>query len=91
MAHHCHANGCEVATPPRLFMCAKHWKMVPLSMQAAVWKAYRNAPTRAARLQSYEYMTACADAVEHVAKKEGKNTWNGYRSLAAIILKRKET
>ena len=38
--HHCHAFNCEVSTAPRLFMCPRHWRMVPKAMQDAVWAAY---------------------------------------------------
>lgn len=80
LPHSCHANECSVATEPRMFMCLKHWKMVPAHKQAAVWKAYREAP-KPGRARNRAYLTACADAVEHVAVQEGKNGRNSYRNI----------
>jgi hypothetical protein len=37
MPHTCHAEGCEVAVPPKLLMCLKHWRMVPKHLQREVW------------------------------------------------------
>ncbi len=38
--HHCHAVGCGKRVPPRLLMCAPHWRMVPKPIQREVWNAY---------------------------------------------------
>jgi hypothetical protein len=38
--HHCHAQGCATAVPPKLFMCPKHWRMVPKILQRQVWANY---------------------------------------------------
>jgi hypothetical protein len=40
-AHLCHANGCTVKTKPEMLMCFRHWKMVPVRLQRAVWRTYR--------------------------------------------------
>lgn len=41
MSHTCHAYGCTKVVPPRLFLCAKHWYMLPQEMRDAVWREYR--------------------------------------------------
>ncbi len=41
MTHTCHARGCNVAIPPKLFMCKHHWYSVPKLLRDAVWAAYR--------------------------------------------------
>jgi hypothetical protein len=41
MDHNCHAFGCTRKVPPRLLMCAAHWRIVPRQIQAQVWKHYR--------------------------------------------------
>jgi len=41
VSHHCHAEGCEKSVPPKLMMCAPHWRMVPAWLQSATWKAYK--------------------------------------------------
>jgi hypothetical protein len=38
--HYCHANGCEVRVPRRMFMCRTHWFMVPRDMRSAINAAY---------------------------------------------------
>lgn len=40
-AHTCHALRCEVVIPPRMFMCATHWAMVPVPSQRRLWALYR--------------------------------------------------
>ncbi len=39
--HTCHAEGCNLIVPPRMLMCAAHWRRVPRHLQAAVWREYR--------------------------------------------------
>ena len=41
MAHTCHAHGCGRAVPPRMFMCASHWRRVPKKTQRAIWREYK--------------------------------------------------
>lgn len=40
MAHTCHAHGCAVAVPPKMFMCRKHWFTLPKGMRDAIWAEY---------------------------------------------------
>jgi hypothetical protein len=84
VTHHCHANDCPMPTPPRLFMCGRHWAMVPRPMQDAVWAAYRAAP-KGGRARDARYLTACANAVEHVARAEGKRETNSYRRVLKLL------
>lgn len=86
-AHHCHANGCSILTEPKLFMCLKHWKMVPALMQKNIWDEYKGT-TREERFEKNSYLEACAIAVEYVANLEGKSIENGYRRLIEINNKR---
>lgn len=68
--HTCHAIGCETPTRPRMFMCLKHWRMVPRAMQNNIWAQYvpgqerRKDPTEA-------YLQATREAINYVAKREG--------------------
>lgn len=41
MAHTCHAINCNVRTKPEMFMCLRHWRMLPKHMQRAIWSSYR--------------------------------------------------
>ena len=40
-AHLCHAWGCQTEINPHLFMCLKHWKMLPRFLQKEIWHHYR--------------------------------------------------
>lgn len=68
-AHTCHAQRCTMVVPPRLFMCARHWYMVPRELQTAIWAAYipgqeiRKDPT-------LEYLEVAMEAVRVVAELE---------------------
>lgn len=70
-AHTCHADGCSVAVPPRLLMCAAHWRMVPRRLQADLWAVYvpgqeqRKDPTR-------RYLEVARQCIAAVATVEGR-------------------
>jgi hypothetical protein len=85
MSHHCHANGCATETPPRLFMCPRHWDMVPHHMKRDVLSAYRKNVTRMGRATSRAYLSACAQAAEFVARLEGRDGGNSYRRVMEAL------
>lgn len=68
--HVCHAEGCTMEVPPRMLMCRRHWRMVPRSLQDAVWATYvrgqevRKDPTA-------ENLKAARAAIDYVANREG--------------------
>jgi hypothetical protein len=70
MAHLCHARGCQVPVPPKMFMCKPHWFMLPKGTRAAVWATYRPGQ-EITKDPSNEYMDvttaaiAWLDAIEH--------------------------
>lgn len=68
-AHHCHAEGCAVATRPELLMCGRHWRMVPRALQRAVWASYRAGQCDDKR-PSREWLRAADAAIKHVAALE---------------------
>lgn len=69
--HTCHARGCCAVVPPRLLMCARHWRMVPDHMQEAVWATYSRGQER--RMDpSDAYLEAAMAAVDAVALAEGR-------------------
>ena len=63
--------------------------MVSKALQDAVWKAYRGT-TAEERAKSIPYMSACADAVEYVARLEGKDEANPYRRIVNNLIKIQE-
>lgn len=81
--HHCHANDCPTPTPQSLLMCAKHWRLVPREMQSRVYQTFRmRSSSPGTSPDSWaDYYEAAADAVEHVARLEGKPTDNSYRRM----------
>lgn len=37
----CAAIGCTASVKPEYLMCRRHWRMVPIPLQRAVWRAWR--------------------------------------------------
>lgn len=70
MSHTCHAVNCTAEIPPKLFMCAKHWKMVPKKLQVNVWNEYRPGQEVDKR-PSLAYLAVQQFAVGEVAAQEG--------------------
>ncbi len=67
--HRCHAIECDTPVPPRLLMCARHWRMVPRKLQRRVWATYR--PGQEIDKQpSAEYLEAQQAAVAAVRQRE---------------------
>lgn len=40
MKHTCHAHGCDVEVPPKMFMCRRHWYSLPKNVRDAIWDEY---------------------------------------------------
>jgi hypothetical protein len=71
VSHKCHAIGCNVAVPPRMLMCARHWRMVPRKTQITVWNEYREGQ-ETDKKPSLAYLAIQRTAVGEVAEKEGR-------------------
>jgi len=41
VSHPCPVGNCIIRVPHYMFMCARHWRMVPKPLQAAVYESYR--------------------------------------------------
>ncbi len=39
--HRCCWPDCEVFCPPRNYMCARHWFVLPVRLRDRIWDAYR--------------------------------------------------
>lgn len=70
--HHCHARGCKTEVPPALFMCGKHWKIVPKAMQSAIWRHYQTGQERGDVRPTHEYFAATKAAEDYVFALENK-------------------
>ena len=69
MSHHCHATGCNVAVPPEMFACKRHWYLLPKRLRDAIWAAYR--PGQCDDWQiSKAYADAAREAVRWLAEKD---------------------
>lgn len=68
--HTCHAATCNRAIPPKLFMCARHWRLVPKELQDLVWATYRPGQEIDKRPSS-DYLVVHQISVAAVAFKEG--------------------
>jgi hypothetical protein len=62
--HRCHAQNCPAMVPHHIFMCARHWRMIPKPLQAAIREAWESGSDQAHRANSLE-------AVRVVAAAEG--------------------
>jgi hypothetical protein len=74
MTHRCHAEGCDQQIPPRLFMCADDWRLVPPALQRAIWRAY--VPGQEVRKDpTTEYVVVAREAIAAVAarKRRGRD------------------
>ena len=71
MQHHCHAVGCEIPVPPKMHMCANHWRMVPKAVQDLIWKHYRPGQELDKR-PTIDYIATAFVSISCVALKEGK-------------------
>lgn len=70
MSHHCHATGCTARVPPEMFMCRRHWFMLPKLMRDDVWRTYRAGQCNDWAI-SHSYADAARAAIRYVAEKEG--------------------
>lgn len=69
LPHYCHATDCSVRVPPAMFMCRRHWRMVPPKMRAKIWKHY--VPGQETRMDpSDKYLKWATRAVQAVAERE---------------------
>jgi hypothetical protein len=70
--HTCHATGCDVQVPPRMFLCRKHWFMLEKEWRDAVWAVY--VPGQEERMDpTPEYLKVTAAAIDRIEAKEGRS------------------
>lgn len=71
--HTCHAIDCAARCKPEYLMCWTHWRRVPKSMQADVYRFYRPGQCDFDPLPSKNWHRAASKAIKAVADKEGKS------------------
>jgi hypothetical protein len=69
--HTCHATGCIVAVPPKLFLCRAHWFQLPRQHRNAIWATYRPGQERDKQL-SVAYLDAADAAIAWLAAEEAR-------------------
>lgn len=88
MTHRCPIANCTIAVPNHMFMCARHWRMVPRPLQLAVYESYR----RSGRLsENHREAVRVVDAAEAgratlglPAGTKALTIWQPWASLVAI-------
>lgn len=71
MPHTCHASKCETRVPRRMFMCRKHWFMLPKEMQDEVWATYTPGQEEGNfHLIIPEYFAATRKAINYIRELE---------------------
>jgi hypothetical protein len=71
LPHFCHARGCNVRVPRKMFMCRTHWFQIPLGLQHRIWDTY--SPGQEDRMDpTPEYLAATREAILIVAQKENR-------------------
>ena len=68
--HHCHAFRCTQRVHPKMLMCAKHWRMVNITLQRLIWRTYRPGQ-EVDKKPSFDYLRVQAACRWHVAAREG--------------------
>lgn len=66
MSHKCHAHGCELAVPPAMLFCRRHWYSLRKPLRDAIWREYRRGQENDKR-PSFRYMAVQRRAVAEVA------------------------
>lgn len=70
--HTCHATGCPVRVPRRMFMCGRHWRMLPSYLQNLIWKEYRKGQEDNWDLVTPAYLAVTREAIEMIERLERK-------------------
>lgn len=76
--HVCHATGCEVEVPPRMFVCRKHWRRLPRTYQMAIWDTYKPGQ-EITKDPSDEYLHAAMAAVRYLERADADTSTAGPR------------
>jgi len=69
MSHTCHAKGCNIEVPPRMFMHRNHWFMLPKAMRDRLWELYVEGQ-EIRKDPSPEYLAHATACIAYVARKE---------------------
>lgn len=82
--HTCHAEGCSVQVPPRMFACLRHWRMVPRALQGELWSVYHDGQERGAAPVTAAYLVVQTRCRLAIAELEGRDLTHLRRQLATF-------
>lgn len=68
--HTCHAKECKTVVPPRMFMCKRHWYMLPKVDRDLIWALY-SPGQEISKIPSLEYLEHAQECIDTVAQLEG--------------------
>lgn len=68
--HTCHARDCNKEVPRAMFMCKRHWFMVPSALRRLIWKHYQHGQEEGLVRPTDEYLTHTRRAIEVVWQLE---------------------
>lgn len=80
MDHTCHAERCTVEVHPKLFMCKRHWNMLPNQMRRLIWSTYRSGQ-EIDKTPSKKYMEVTRAAIDWLLEKEYGQKTSGQPTL----------
>jgi hypothetical protein len=80
MGHRCHAIGCTEPTPPSLFMCRRHWFLLPKRLRNRIWATYRPGQEVVTKTPSREYLAAAREARAWLRQHESSSSLTGVSS-----------
>ncbi len=73
MKHCCHAKGCFKEVPRKMFMCLKHWRMVPRPVQRLIWKYYNKGQEEGKAEVTRAYLDITDQAIKIVWSAESSS------------------
>ncbi len=89
MTRPCDAIDCTTRTQMGRFLCARHWYRVALPTRETVNARYRACRKDFAFLSDVEYLQACVDAIEGIARAEGREVeFTSYHRLLKLALRK---
>jgi len=68
MSHTCHAIGCNIQVPPKMFMCKSHWFALPKSMRDEIWKHYMPGQENS-KTPTSEYINIATKCIDYIREK----------------------
>lgn len=88
MTHACPVAACTIKAPDDVFMCARHWRMVPKPLQAAIYEDFRRVGARGENhreaIRIVNETEAGRAALELPAGTKALTLWEPWASLIII-------